>query len=145
MNLKTLSLYSFLQWIILAFVKVWFFNSQIFSGPLLQSWVFWVITALVGAAVIRRFGVINYLEVFFILFAWVLGGAFLDLLITGNFTGLSIFTKPEYWISYIFLILSALIFHKKRHIQIRKELQAKHHAHGAGHHNDHHVADHTHN
>lgn len=128
MTSKKLALYTLYQFVILALLKVWFFNTVIFSNAGIQQIVFWIIVIIIGAALVRRFEVINFFESFFIIFIWVVGDAFFDLLITSRFTGLSIFAGQEYWVGAFFLGLSVFLFHKKRHLQVRHELHAKAHA-----------------
>ena len=115
----------FLQWLILALVKIWFFNHVIFANPGTQEIFFWIVTALVAIVFTLRLGIINFLEAFFAIFVWVVGGLFLDLIITSKFTGLAIFSKVSYWIGYIVVGVAVLLFHKKRHIAVRHELHAK--------------------
>ncbi len=129
MTLKKLFVYSVLQWVILALLKIWFFNSQIFSNYGLQELVFWAAVAAVAAAIVRRLGVLNFLEAFFLIIAWFLGDLLFDLLATSIYTGLSIFYNPAYWLGYAALAVAIIFFHKKRHIQVRKELHAKHYGH----------------
>ena len=130
---KKLALYTLLQFVILALLKIWFFNSIIFANSGIQQIAFYIIMAVVGAALVRRFGVINFFESFFIIFIWVLGDALLDLIITSHFTGLSLFSGQEYWAGAVFFGLSIFLFHKKRHLQVRHELHAKAHAAAHGH------------
>jgi hypothetical protein len=123
----------FLQWIIFSFAKIWLINTEVFANPTFQNIVYYFIIFLITTALFRRFGVITYIETVFALVFWVFVGLFFDLIITSNYTGLSLFKSSTYWIGLAVLIISALLFHKKRHIQIRKELHAHHHGHG-GHH-----------
>lgn len=118
----------------LALVKLWFFNNQIFANPGIQQIIFWILTCVIIAAIVRRFGLISFLEAFFLIIVWTLGNLLLDLLLVSNYTGLSIFHTQGYWVSFLVMDASIFILHKKRHIHIRKELraQAHGHSHGAG-------------
>jgi hypothetical protein len=118
-------LLSFLQWAILAGLKAWYFEQTILSGTT-GYLVYFVLTGAVVAAIIRRFGVINYLESILLLGLWVLGNIFLDLFITVNLAGLDLVGNWQYWVGTVVAGLSVFLFHKKRHIQIRKE---QHHHH----------------
>ncbi|MBI5530180.1 MAG: hypothetical protein HY918_01635 [Candidatus Doudnabacteria bacterium] len=129
MTIRKFLLFGFLQWLILTAVKLWFFNHQIFSNSGWQEIAYWVLTAAVVAALSRRFGVLNYLEAFFLATVWSLGDALMDLLITSIYTGLGIFYTRAYWFGFLFLALGIILFHKKRHIHVRHELHAKHHGH----------------
>jgi hypothetical protein len=136
MTSKKLFSYFFAQYVILALLKLWFFNYTIFSNAGFQEIVFWIIVVITGAALVRRFGVINFFESFFIIFVWLVGDLLLDLLVTSRFTVTSIFATREYWTAVLLLALSVFLFHKKRHIQVRHELHAK--AHAAAHPHEHH-------
>ncbi len=129
MSIKQLFFYSFLQWLCMTLLKVWFFNNQVLSNPGLQSLVFWLLSAVLGAAIVRRLGILNYLEVFFIVIVWFLVDLFFDLIITSAYTGYKIFTSSDFWIVYLVLGLSVIFLHKKRHIQVRKEQHAHRHGH----------------
>jgi hypothetical protein len=126
---KKFLLYWFLYLVIFTSLKVWFFNYEIFSNFGVQEIVFWALSAVIGAALVRRLGIINYLESFFTMLVWILSGAFFDLLITAAIAGLGIFFQPAYWGGFISMSLAIFLFHKKRHIHVRHEL----HSHGHGH------------
>jgi len=127
MTIKNLFLYSFLQWLLFSLLKIWFFNYEILSNAGWQNILFWIFCAIIAAAVVRRFGIINYLEAMFLIIVWILGDLLLDLMILSIYTGLGIFSTVEYWVGFGILALSIFFFHKKRHIHVRKLL---HHSHG---------------
>lgn len=122
---KNFFLHTVLLLIILTVIKIWFFHYEIFSNSGIQQIVFWLLCAAVAASFVRRFGLISYFEAIFIIIVWTLGGLLLDLLVTGIFTGLSIFSKTEYWAAFALMACVIFVFHKKRHIHIRHELHAK--------------------
>jgi len=125
---KKLLTLSFVFWLLLALLKVWFFNYVIFTNPGVQEIVFWVLVAILAAAMSRRFGIIHFVEAGVIIGVWCVTTVLVDLIITRAFTGTHIFSTAAYWYSYLMIGLSVLFFHKKRHIHLRKEL-AKHHGH----------------
>lgn len=116
----------FLQWLVLALLKAWFFGSQIFSNPGLQQITFWVLTVLIVAALVRRFEHVSFLEAFVVVCTWTLFDLLLDLIFLSPHTGLSIFSSGEYWWGLILMDISILTLHKKRHIKIRHDLHAHH-------------------
>ena len=126
MTPKKFLLLLFAQWLILTLLKAWFFHSQIFGNPGLQQIVFWLLTAVVAAALVRRFDHISFFEAFFVVFSWTVLDLLLDLLLLSPYTGLSIFSAPEYWWGFVIMIASILLFHKKRHIKVRHDLHAHH-------------------
>lgn len=112
-------LFLLLQWLVLAFVKVWFFNNQLFANYGIQQIVFWLLLPAIALIFVRRFGFINYLEAFFLIVTWTLADALLDLIFTSRYTGLSIFWSLTYWVGFFTMDLGILLLHKKRHIGIR--------------------------
>ena len=120
---------SFLQWVLFILLKTWVFHYKIFSTSGMEGIVFWSATIVITAALVRRLGVINYMEAIFIMFLWTIADAFSDLVITSVITGLDIFSNPNYW--YGLGIMNVVIFlvHKKRHVHVRNELHAKSHGH----------------
>jgi hypothetical protein len=133
MTSKKLALYSALQWIIFIPLKIWFFNYPIFSNAGIEQIFFWLVVAAIGGAVVRKLGIINFFESFFITVIWFLGGLLLDFLITGRFTGTSLFSNSQYWFGWVALALSIFVFHKKKHIHARHQLHAQAHAQAHGH------------
>ena len=124
---KKFLFYWFLDAALFVVLKICLFHYDIFSNFGLQQTIFWILSAVLGAALVRRFGVINYLESLFVIIVWTLSGIFLDLLITSAYTGLAIFYLPAYWAGFIAMDISILLTHKKRHIHVRHELHAREH------------------
>lgn len=123
---KKLLFFTFLQWVLLALIKVWFFKNQIFSNPGIQEIGFWILIFVIITALVRRFGHISFLEAFFIAVFWTLLNLFLDLLWVTPFTSTEIFFRRRYLSGAACLILAVMLFHKKRHIKIRHDLHAQH-------------------
>ena len=126
MHPQAFFLFTFLQFGILIPVRILFLGDHEFFSPILQNWLFWAINIVLSVAFIRRIGVLNFMEAFFIFLVWFLGGLFLDLLITSAFVRVPVFIQNTYWYGYLFMLFSIMLFHKKRHIHIRKEMYAKH-------------------
>lgn len=125
MTFKSFFIAAFVQWLLMAFLKVWFFNHQIFSDPGVQEVAFWLISAVIYAAIVRRMGIMNFFEAIFIAIAWVLGNLLLDLMLVSAYTGLQIFHSHQYWGGYVVMAAAIMLFHKKRHIQVRHELHER--------------------
>jgi len=120
MTIGKLFYLSFLQWLLLTIIKIAYFKDFLFTGGIANV-LYWLFTAIVAIAIVRRLGVMNFLEAIFVLIFWFLMDLFLDLVITAIFTGISIFREWQLWFGYLILVLVVFAFHKKRHIQIRKE------------------------
>ena len=133
MTFRSFFFYSFLQWLLLAILKVAFFRNDFLGNAGLQNLLFLALTFMVVVACVRRLGVVNYLEAILIIFVWVVGNALGDLIITSIYTGIGIFSMWSLWVGYLVSALTIMLLHKKRHIEIRKEQHAHHHGHGHGH------------
>lgn len=116
---KKLLLFTFIQWIIIAVIKYFFFNHSIFSEAGLQELVYWVILGVVATAVIRRFGILTYLEVVFIIFLWTIFNLLFDLLWVSPFIGTNSLASLQYWVGVGIVGICAFLFHKIRHIHRR--------------------------
>jgi hypothetical protein len=128
MTIKKIFLFLFLQLIILLAVKLVFFKVfNVTSDG--AEYFYWVVLAIVGVALVRRLAVINYLEAAFVALLWFLFNVFFDLIVTARFLGIGMFGKWQLWVGYLVLILSIFFFHRKRHVEIRKEQAAHHHDH----------------
>ncbi len=118
----------FLLAILLAALKI--FYIQIFNDQSqFIQFGFWFFIILITIACVRRVGVINFLESFLICGFWFVIALFFDFMITSQIAGFDMFKRLDIWLGYVIMVLSIFLFHKKRHIQIRRE----HAAHG-GHH-----------
>lgn len=130
MTIRGFFIYGFLQWLLISVLKLIFFKYQVVDNSGLQWIIYWLLTAVVAAAMVRRLGVMNFFEAIFVIGLWVLGDMFSDLVLTSVFTGMDIFQSVNLWVGYGFQALAIFIFHKMRHIEIRKEQRAHHHGHG---------------
>lgn len=126
MTIKKFLLLFLLQWVILTFLKAWFFKNQLFANPGLDQLFYWFATVVVVAALVRRFDYISFLEAFLVFIVWTLGDLLLDLVLLSPFTGLSMYAAGEYWWGIFFMDAALMVFHKKKHIKIRHDLQAHH-------------------
>lgn len=119
----------FLQAAVFIIIRLFFFNVTGFENWL-YGFLYYALVFILSLAFARRLGVINYLEAIFVCIFWFFTNLFSDLLFTSNFLGTSMFTQRQLWLGYLAMLLAVFFFHKKRHVQIRKELHAKHHSHG---------------
>ena len=102
---------------------------------------------VIAMACARRLGVINFLEAMLATIIWVIGLLVGDFLFTQMVLGKEIFQHVVLWAGYVVAAVAIFLFHKKRHIQIRRELAAHHaHSHEVHHksHGDHHQQPHGH-
>lgn len=108
--------------IILAVLKLIAF--QFFDLKLLAVSLFFGLVALVlTVACTRRLGFINYLEAMLTAGLWFIMILLVDLIVTGPLAGYGIFKTLLLWLSYLLVIITVLLFHKKRHIDIRRKMR----------------------
>lgn len=114
-------------WVILAVIKYGFFSGLNMDSLGIKI-LFGALVFGFSEALTRRLGVLNFLEAMLVSGFYTLTFLLLDLLILGSLLGNGFFTKSMYWIGYGLMIISIFFFHKKRHVEIRKQ-QAHHHGH----------------
>ena len=136
-----------LLWVLLLVLKAAFLNLFNLDSFALQV-LFGFVVFVVSMACARRLGFINYLEGGLVAVVWTGGVLILDFFVARPILGWVIFSKGILWAGYLLVALSVFLFHKKRHVQIRKELAAHHHGHAARgehkSHGDHHQQPHGH-
>jgi hypothetical protein len=119
--------FAFLLWAIQAVVKVLFINGYGLDTQAME-YLYWLLIAIVTIALVRRLGYINYLEAMLVAGFWFFIGLIMDFILTSPILGEIIASRWEVWVGYAVMLLVTFFFHKKRHIQVRKE-QAAHHGH----------------
>lgn len=82
----------------------------------------YLLVFIFSIALIRRLGVINYLEAFSVMGLWFFLRILVDLIVTGPIVGYKMYASPSIWIDYLIFLLALFLFHKKRHVDIRKKL-----------------------
>lgn len=126
MTIKKFFVIFLLQLVLLTVLKYFlysFFDYQNFFWGL----VYCVATAAIVVLLVRRLGVINFLEAIFVAVFWFLFDLLADALVTWPLTGTAIFFSGALWVGYLVLMLTVFAAHNKRHIQIRNEQAAAHH------------------
>ncbi len=123
MNNKKLLLITLLQVVLITAAKAYLFKVLSFQSAF-GLYLSWAATAVIAAALVRRIGVINFLEAFFVCVLWFIADGFIDLIFTSGLLGLQIFSHWPLWIGYLVTFLAVFLFHKKRHVHIRHEQHA---------------------
>lgn len=119
MTIASLLLGTTISQILFVITKVVFLN-QLNIDNLGVHIVFQVILAIITIAVVRRMGTLNYIESFFLTAVWFFTLLIVDFIVTATLIGRDMYTTWPYWISYIVILLSLILFHKKLHVQARK-------------------------
>jgi hypothetical protein len=86
---------------------------------------YFVAIVIVTVAVVRRMGVLNYVEAFFLCLLWILVTLALDFLITATLISRDFFSLWNYWLSYLVFVIALILFHKKLHLQVRRAAAEK--------------------
>lgn len=131
-------------WLLLAILKAVFLN-VLNLDSFAWSVVYGFLVFIISMACARRLGVINYLEAMMVCVVWLIMLFLLDYFVLRLIVGLQVFARGMFWISYLVMLFAVFFFHKKRHVEIRRELAAHHHAHehrGPKEHGDHHQQPH---
>ncbi len=87
--------------------------------------VFILLLVVETIAIVRRMGIINYMESFFIIILWLITMMIVDIGITSFLIGRSFYGDIYYWIGNLAILLSVLFFHKAVHVEVRKANAAK--------------------
>lgn len=105
--------------IILIILKVVFFSFlNMDLWPII--FLYYVLVAGLGIAVVRRFGPINYFEAFLLIIVWLFISLISDYLIVLSVAGAEVLRDVHYWLAYPVIILAILIAHKKIHVEVRR-------------------------
>lgn len=86
---------------------------------------YFVVLIIITTAVIRRMGVINYLECFFTAILWFIVMILVDMSITSYLIGKDMFSHIYFWLSYLAVVLAVILFHKALHVEVRRGNIAK--------------------
>lgn len=81
-----------------------------------------VLMAVIAIATVRRLGVISYLEAMSVIGLWIVMLIAFDFLVTSFALGLKMFGQLDTWRGYLVVALAILLVHKKRHVEIRREM-----------------------
>jgi membrane-bound ClpP family serine protease len=106
--------------VVLKLIAFQFFDLKL----LVVSMLFGLVVLVLTVACTRRLGVINYLEAMLAAGLWFIMILLMDLIVTGPIVGYSIFKTLLLWLSYLLVIITVLLFHKKRHIAIRRKMKS---------------------
>lgn len=106
------------------FVLAKLFSYKVLNWELSVShYIYFVLVGTFSVALIRRLGHINVLEAIAAIVIWIIFALFLDLIITAQILGPKIFLDLNFYIGYLVMAVFVFIFHKKRHVEIRKKLK----------------------
>ncbi len=110
--------------LILTTVKLVFYRF-LNADSLIILLVVYLFQIVLTTALVRRLGIINYLESLVVIVFWLLFSLFYDIVAIGMGYGLEPYTQLRFWLMYPIMALSIFLFHKKRHVDIRKGGEGK--------------------
>lgn len=87
--------------------------------------VVYLLLMVLTIASVRRVGIINYLESIVVIVFWLGFGLIFDIFAIGLGYGLEPYTHITFWLMYPLLVLTIFLFHKKRHVDIRRGGEGK--------------------
>lgn len=119
MTIASLLLGTIAGQILFVLTKIFFINSLN-----MESWtvtiLYYLALTIITIAVSRRMGTLNYFEDIFLIVVWLIVSLIVDFVITTSVTGKDVYTTSYFWISYLVISVSLLLFHKKVHVEVRK-------------------------
>ena len=105
--------------VIFVLLKVFFFRSLDLSNGLVITLLYFALV-IVTIAIVRRLGILNYIESIFLSVVWLIASLLVDVVITASIVGYDMYATWTYWLTLLTIVLSVLIFHKKQHVEVRK-------------------------
>jgi len=121
MTIKKFIFILFLQWVVFSILKYYFFGKEILSSQSIQNLIYWALVIITATVLVRSLGVINYFEGIFTAFLWLVVGIISDLIILTTLIGYGMYSKWQFWVGYLLMVLAVFFFHRKRHVEIRKQ------------------------
>lgn len=109
--------------IVLAAAKIFLVQSFEWDTTPIAHYILWAIGSFFSVALVRRLGVITYLESFIVMGFWLIFLLIIDGVLVGYLVGYHMFATIPFWLSYLVVLLSIFLFHKKRHIAKREEMK----------------------
>lgn len=119
MTIASLLIGTFTSQVIFVLLKVFFFKSLDLSNSLVIA-LFYIVFVIAIIAIVRRLGILNYLESIFLSAVWLITSLIVDAVITGTVVGYDMYKTWTYWLSLLVMIVVVMSFHKKQHVEVRK-------------------------
>ena len=110
--------------LILTTLKLFFYRFLNTESVIILIVIYLLLMVLTIASV-RRVGIINYLESVVVIIFWLSFGLIFDIFAIGFGYGLEPYTHITFWLMYPLLLLTIFLFHKKRHVDIRRGGEGK--------------------
>ena len=115
-------------WLLLSVLKAIFLRVFSLDTAVMQV-LYCLLVLVIAIACVRRVGVINYLEAMMIAAVWTIFLLLADFIVLQLVLGSEIFRHGILWLGYFIAAMGIFLFHKKRHVHIRRQQAAHHHGH----------------
>lgn len=119
MSIGGLILGTIISEILFVATKVLFINYLNMDNLIIKV-VYFLVLVIITTAVVRRMGVLNYIECFFLAIVWLVVMILVDMLITSFLIGREMYHHIYFYFSYLVVPLAIILFHKALHVQARK-------------------------
>lgn len=120
MSITSLVVGTIVSQILFIITKIVFINYLNLDSSIV-FWLLFIFLTVETIAVVRRMGVLNLFESLFVSVIWLIISLLVDIVITTTFTGRDVYSHLYFWATYLLIILAVMVFHKKVHVQARKE------------------------
>lgn len=116
--------FGFILAAVLVVLKTVFFGYFTWEDTAALHYVYWGVAALLTPALVRRLGVITILEAMVVAVLWLVMEIIGDLIIAAPIAGWRVLVDSNFAIGYLIPPVIIFMFHKKRHVHVRKQLAA---------------------
>lgn len=110
--------------VVLVIVKTILFGWFAWADSLMLHLFYWILVDVLSVALVRRLGVITLLESLIVVVLWLFLELMGDILVSGPVAGFAVLVDANFAVGYVVLVAGMLLFHKKRHVQRRRDLGA---------------------
>ncbi|MBL8031626.1 MAG: hypothetical protein JNK33_04870 [Candidatus Doudnabacteria bacterium] len=116
--------FGFILVAVLVVLKTVFFGFFTWEETALLHYIYWGVAAVLTPALVRRLGVITILEAIVVAVLWLVMEIIGDAIVAAPIAGWRVLVDPNFAIGYLIPPLVIFMFHKKRHVHVRKQLAA---------------------
>lgn len=109
---------------VLVSLKTWFYGSFTWADSFGLHAVYWAVVVVGATALVRRLGVITVIEAVVVMALWFIFELIGDVAVSGPVSGWGVLIDGNFLFGYFLLFMSVLLFHKKRHVQKRRQQAA---------------------
>lgn len=109
---------------VLVILKTVFFGFFTWEDTALLHYIYWGVAAVLTPALVRRLGVITILEAMVVAVLWLVMEVVGDVILAAPIAGWRVLVDSNFAVGYLIPPVTIFMFHKKRHVHVRKQLAA---------------------